>query len=308
MIGPACFLCGRRDRRELPDETEAVATPAGHEVTRCGGCGLVALQPPFSDGEKAAIYAPGYYEAYAAAGGMAGGTVGMAPHLAGRLARAGRLAGRGRMLDVGCGQGFLLAYAESAGWQADGIEASPAAAAAQRRIARGRVFHGPVEAAPFDPGSYRFVHLNHVLEHLDDPLGALRLALEWLAPGGVLVVEVPNEFATLYFRVGQAFLPMSLRRNPVPTSHQWFFDPRTLRAVAEKAGVRIDRLGTVRHAIGLRDRSWAMRWAKRLVYLCERPLQMAGMIELWGGQGPRGAAEPWPVRGTNAARGADPHS
>ncbi len=282
--GPSCALCGGATFDPQPDPTRLVRAPAGHRVERCHGCGLVALRPPFTSEEKAAIYGPHYYDAYTATTGMAGGDTGIAPHLVERLnAAERRLGGKGPVLDVGCAAGHFLAHAEAAGWEAWGIEASPAADQAAARLPAGRIFRGPVEDAPFPAGRFRFVHLNHVLEHLDDPVAALRRVAAWLAPGGIAVLEVPNEFHTLFYWVGRLLLPLARRAYAVPTSHQFFFTPATLRRTAETAGLRVESVATVRRAFGLQDRFAPMRWAKRLLYLAEKPLGMAGMIELRAG-------------------------
>ena len=44
----------------------------------------------------------------------------------------------------------------------------------------------------FEVRSFAPTRLNHVLEHLNDPVKYLAMVETWLAPGGVLYIEVPN--------------------------------------------------------------------------------------------------------------------
>jgi SAM-dependent methyltransferase len=90
-----------------------------------------------------------------------------------------------RVLDAGAGRGRFVASARAAGYDAAGIEPSSRSAAAG-------VARASIEEAAFAPGSFDAVTLWHVLEHLPDPGAALRRIAGWLAPGGTILVGVPN--------------------------------------------------------------------------------------------------------------------
>ncbi|NPD06905.1 class I SAM-dependent methyltransferase [Nocardioides sp. zg-1308] len=99
-----------------------------------------------------------------------------------------------RVLDVGCNDGTFGAglMARRAGREVWGIEPHDLDA----RTAAGRltgVAHGFYpDALAQVPGSFDCVSFNHVLEHMVDPWQALRVTRERLAPGGVIVGELPN--------------------------------------------------------------------------------------------------------------------
>jgi 2-polyprenyl-3-methyl-5-hydroxy-6-metoxy-1,4-benzoquinol methylase len=44
-------------------------------------------------------------------------------------------------------------------------------------------------------GKYDTIVMEHILEHLIDPVGLMRRAIDWLAPEGVMVIGVPNAFS-----------------------------------------------------------------------------------------------------------------
>jgi SAM-dependent methyltransferase len=103
----------------------------------------------------------------------------------------GRYAPAGRLLDVGCGHGLLLDEARRRGYEVEGLELSASAAAYARDVLGLRVHERTLDR--HDPGGgYAVVVMADVLEHLDDPVGALRRCRELLRPGGVLCVVTPD--------------------------------------------------------------------------------------------------------------------
>ncbi|MGA9859648.1 MAG: class I SAM-dependent methyltransferase [Solirubrobacteraceae bacterium] len=119
--------------------------------------------------------------------------IGKADHVTQLLARAGRRA-PGAVLEVGCGDGAVLAELGRRGLGPDlvGVEVSSSAAelaASRPEIDRVQTFDGV--RLPFADASFELVLATHVLEHVEDPLGLLR---EMRRVASALVfVEVPLE-------------------------------------------------------------------------------------------------------------------
>ena len=97
----------------------------------------------------------------------------------------------GRVLDVGCGCGMMLAELAARGWEVAGLDPSEKAVACC--AARGvRVTRGTLDAVPRgDAGRYDAALLLDVIEHIDDDRAALESAMRLLRPGGVAIVMVP---------------------------------------------------------------------------------------------------------------------
>ena len=137
---------------------------------------------------------------------------------------------KGRLLDVGCAIGILADAASRRGWQAQGLEISPYAA----EIARTRygipVTCSSLEAAEYPAGIFDAITLIHILEHVSNPVKAMRRILNWLRPGGLVAVEVPNIESRQSRRLGPLW-PMLQ-----PEEHLVHYSPRTIRAILEKAG------------------------------------------------------------------------
>ena len=141
---------------------------------------------------------------------------------------------RGRLLDAGCGAGDLLAELRADGWDVAGVEPAPQAAGLARRRHGLDVLNGRFEDAPLEDGSYDVVTLAGVLEHLHDPLGALRRARSLLRPRGlVAVLFVPRLDSPEAQRFGARWLALDLPR------HLTHFDEASFVRMAQRAGLRI---------------------------------------------------------------------
>ena len=189
----ACRLCGGEQRPFL-------AADARVSLARCAGCGLVSTSPALPEGELAAFYPPEYYGRRNRRFNVLFERL-IVVFRERRARLIDRRARRGRVLDVGCGRGVLPAQLRRRGWDAHGLELSETSATHAREVLGVPVFVGPIEESPFEDGSFEAVVFWHVLEHLRDPRSALGRARRLLAPGGLLVVAVPN-FESLQARVG----------------------------------------------------------------------------------------------------------
>ena len=97
----------------------------------------------------------------------------------------------GRVLDIGCGAGWLTAFLGSLGWEAMGIDVDPETVKAVR--SRGLdVRLGTLEDQGFPADYFDAIVMNHVIEHIHDPLEHLRECYRVLKKGGVLSLATPN--------------------------------------------------------------------------------------------------------------------
>lgn len=146
---------------------------------------------------------------------------------------------RRRILDVGSGPGFFLARGQGRGWTTLGIEPSRQAAAHARELGLDirQEFLTTETAAAL--GTFDAVHLHEVLEHIPDPAAMVRLAGSLLAPGGVLVVIVPNDYSPF-----QRVLREELGHEPwwvAPPHHVNYFDVASLAGLARRCGLEVVR-------------------------------------------------------------------
>lgn len=162
-----------------------------------------------------------------------------------RLAEADRLRAvrslrpDARVLEIGSGDGRFLDRLRRRGADVVGIE--PSAAGRARSEARGIAASAAgVEAFAPPADAFDAVIAWHALEHLDEPAEALRRARDWVRPGGLLVVAVPNR-DSLQARIGgDRWFHQDVPR------HRTHFTTAGAEAIVERTGFGIER---VRHLV-----------------------------------------------------------
>ncbi|MEI8000759.1 MAG: class I SAM-dependent methyltransferase [Actinomycetes bacterium] len=101
------------------------------------------------------------------------------------------LAGAGRILDLGCGEGQLARHAMGPGVTVVGLDASAAQVAVARERAGGPVYaRGSALALPFAPATFDAVAACLVMEHVEDLDGAIGEIARILRPGGRFVMFI----------------------------------------------------------------------------------------------------------------------
>ena len=148
------------------------------------------------------------------------------------LDMVGRHVPIGRLLDVGCGHGLLLDEARLLGWEVEGVEVCETAAAYARGTLGLKVHEAALE--DLDLGGERFdaVLLADVVEHLSDPVSALRRCRRLLKPGGVLCVVTPDPSSATARIAGPRWWGL------LP-AHTFLLPRATLRGLLRAQGLRI---------------------------------------------------------------------
>jgi 2-polyprenyl-3-methyl-5-hydroxy-6-metoxy-1,4-benzoquinol methylase len=98
-----------------------------------------------------------------------------------------------RVLDVGCGAGYLVTELRDRGYDALGVDPSDAA----RRAAAKREVDALPSIADAGPELFAAVFLVDVVAHVADARALARAAIGALAPDGILVVRTPSVTSAL---------------------------------------------------------------------------------------------------------------
>jgi SAM-dependent methyltransferase len=157
----------------------------------CAGCGTL-YQQPMPDTSELPAYYPAEYHSQ-----VGQGPLGRLRHDV-RLRRLTTLAtgastGDGALLDFGCGNGAFLRRAAAArpGREYYGFEIADRPEVVSLDGGAVTIFRGDLDALFARLPPCRIITMNHVIEHLPDPLGTLSRLAEALAPDGLLEGQTP---------------------------------------------------------------------------------------------------------------------
>ena len=142
-----------------------------------------------------------------------------------------------RILDVGSFLGLFLGRGKARGWRVLGIEPSEQGVrfAKDRGVETWRGFFEDFSGGEL--GTFGAVNLALTLEHVTDPGAVLKKAREILQPGGVVCIEVPNDFSPMQDAVRKA-----LEKEvywPAPPHHINYFDFESLAGLLQSSGFEI---------------------------------------------------------------------
>ena len=131
------------------------------------------------------------------------------------------------VLEIGCGNGYLMSRLAGQVASIVGIEPGPQGQAGADRFGL-KIIRGFFPAALEDQ-KFSMIIMNSVLEHIQDPVSMMRLVSQYLEPDGVIAISVPDERAYVV-------------NNDVSTlfhEHWSFFDKITLKSVMAIAGMKM---------------------------------------------------------------------
>ncbi len=235
-----CPLCGCTDLLPWRLCRDHTVSQAQFAILRCGACGFRFTQDAPAEADIGPYYQA---EAYIAHSNTRRGLLSQLYQLARRmmLGRKRRLieklAGRrrGRLLDYGCGTGEFAAHLAAHGWQVLGLEPSEQARDYARRV-HGLAVEPPEALFDYAGPPFEVITLWHVLEHVHRLHATLRRLGEVLAPGGLLLIAVPNADAHEQDRYAEFWAAWDVPR------HLWHFDAQTLGRLLADCGLRIESM------------------------------------------------------------------
>ena len=143
-----------------------------------------------------------------------------------------------KVLDIGCGWGQALLYFKSKGMDCYGFDPAPEAVEYGRSRGLSNLVVGGVGTMNVFKQRFDVVTLLNVLEHQADPVAVVNeIREEVLAPGGVLVIDVPNEFNA--FQVAGQHLHGLKEWWVCPPGHLNYFSHETLCRLLEGEGLTV---------------------------------------------------------------------
>jgi 2-polyprenyl-6-hydroxyphenyl methylase/3-demethylubiquinone-9 3-methyltransferase len=149
-----------------------------------------------------------------------------------------------RVLDIGCGGGFLAEEFAALGCQVTGIDPSPASIGAARAHATARGLHidyrvGAGEDLPVPDATFHVACCCDVLEHVPDPGRLISEAVRALMPGGLYLFDTINRTRTSRLLAIKVIQQWPLTRLTDVAIHDWgmFITPAELAGLLERHGL-----------------------------------------------------------------------
>jgi SAM-dependent methyltransferase len=209
---PVCDICGGPLSAYYPTVQDP-QTGEIFRIERCPSCDLGQTLPQPAD------MGPYYGRQYH------GGRHGVTDRLcmARRLGFVSEVAGPGRLLDFGCGDGGFIAAATAAAWDTAGVEMRP-----DHARAKGLTVFERIEEAP---GSFDVITLWHSLEHVAAPCATVERLLKLLKPGGHMIIAVPNLASWQARLFGRRWFHIDAPR------HLFHFSPKALQLLLKRQGL-----------------------------------------------------------------------
>jgi SAM-dependent methyltransferase len=236
-VCPVCGESGARVWLRAPDRFHG--RQEKYTLLRCLGCSLVWLRNPPKPEEMSQHYTEAYDKLISAAGENSPARWGF------RQQTLANYKQRGALLDLGCSSGAFLESLPKDSWKLYGIEMSSESARTAQKRTGAQVFVGHILGAAFPPESFDVITCFDVLEHLYDPRRVMNKVAEWLKPGGIFYILVPNADSAEGRVFGTYWHGLELPR------HLFHYSPASLKFLAESAGLRELSLETRRNpAVG----------------------------------------------------------
>ena len=234
---PVCGEVGASEWLKAPDRFHGRKDQ--YALVRCPTCSLVWLSSPPEPSEMHLHYTAAYDRLISASGQNS------PDRWQDRKAALTQHKQSGALLDMGCSSGAFLESLHGDGWKLHGIEMSTEPAKIAEARSGAQVFVGHILEAPFRPESFDVITCFDVLEHLYEPRRVMAKVAEWLKPGGIFYVLVPNIDSAEARIFGTYWHGLELPR------HLFHYSPASLTFLAESAGLSQVSLETRRNpAVG----------------------------------------------------------
>ncbi|MCX7974180.1 MAG: class I SAM-dependent methyltransferase [Candidatus Aminicenantes bacterium] len=176
----------------------------------------------------------------------------------------------GHLLDVGCGNGWFLKVMLKLGWKVTGVERDEEAVRLAKDMFGLEVIQGTLDDIKFPPEQFEAITINHVIEHVHDPIKLLAECRRILKSNGIIVIATPNLKSLTKYLFGQYWRGWDVPR------HLFLFSPKSLRICVERSELRIKQVRT-----SARGAHWmwtTTRLTRRLGFL---PSDSSNKINLW---------------------------
>lgn len=238
LVKTACAICNSFDDYTVlykknfdePDLTadvfsaRRVPDKIHYRIVRCNKDRLIRSNPVLAESALRALYEKSRFTYADEVSSLSKTYLGALRPLLEKLPKAAKI------LEVGCGNGFLLKELYGMGYkELRGIEPSLDAAAKGHEIIRDKIMTGVLEPGTFKAGQFGLIYFFQLLDHLPDPGGFLRTCYDILEPGG-FVLAFNHDIQSPQARL------LGERSPVIDIEHSYLFNRETIKKIFEKNG------------------------------------------------------------------------
>lgn len=145
---------------------------------------------------------------------------------------------KGRVLEIGCGNGERLYKLKKYGFLAEGVEIDEKAANIAEKKYDLKIYRGDIRELNIPSDSFDFIIMNHVLEHISEPISFLKECKRIIKRGGKIILTTPNfdSYSHKYFK--------QYWRGLEPPRHLYLYTLGSLDILCKKAGLNKSKIWT----------------------------------------------------------------
>lgn len=226
-----CPICTKTATKELFWAREYILFEnTKYCLVKCENCNLVFLNPQPTEEELRRFYPREYFctheDTYRSSI--------FSSLILDKVKEATRFRKSGKLLDIGCGQGWFLQKMQQKGFEVHGLDSSPVACQlASKKVGSYNIFEGNLFSVDLQEKAYDVITLWHVIEHLNTPIEALKRIRGLLKKEGMLIICCPNF---------NSFLRAIFKENwyPLFVPHHLFqFTLQTLSRILQISGYKV---------------------------------------------------------------------
>lgn len=255
-----CDLCGFQKHELLFSNNDRMFSDikCSYELFKCTNCGLIFIYPQPSIEELSKHYPKDKYSVlielekikhvrkiftlveclyqYCSAKNNTSKFLQLASYLfypIKSMFRTTKLVEKGNFLDIGCGIGYFPLIMKYMGMNAYGVEIGEF----DKKLSEDynlNIFNGTLLGAKYESDFFDVVTINHVLEHVNNPLEMMEEMYRILKPGGYLIIGVPISNCLAFKIFGKYWSQLDTPR------HLFTFSTTTLKKYAKNCGFKIN--------------------------------------------------------------------
>lgn len=229
---PCCVCDSTKSSLLFETEFPQYGYPGSFAVRCCDRCGLLFNSPRVSDDALSTLYDAGYYFHQRDDASEIQRIVPMYRRVSFLVEQ--RVPCK-NALEIGSGNGYLVALMQQMGWTIHGVDLSPIAVARSEETFGVKTFLGDLEefAETVMQPRYDLVLAIDLIEHIGDPSAFMEGLRRVVKPGGLVYVDTPNADS----------------RNLAPFGHEWkgfnpyhiyLFTPQNLDRLLERHGFVVE--------------------------------------------------------------------